>query len=542
MKDQIQNRRIEQSWQAWKGTVLMVGLISLLMLVSGCYTVLAKSPRSSLMDRYMIEDLQALEEAERAAAEQEMYIEEEVVPDTGYQSDVGVGEYGLEEEYQGVGVKYRPYYEDDFGYVIYDEAAETVIVSYRQPWVRRLYVDYYYDWAFGWNLHPIRQGRVWNVGWSFAGFGLHFGSYYWYDPFYWDYFWCDPYWAHGYAAWSPFYSHYDTWYDPWYWDPWYWHDPWHWHHSYYAYNPGYYGGSYFYGGYRGPGVIVAKDYSRRSTDRRRGLADAREVRGVVSDRIQTSSGNDGRRSGDRTAVTAGTRATTGARTIASTERRTSRAGAGTGATGADNRNTTTRTTRTTGARTTTGTALERAKRRINEETGWVTGGTAIKPRTTTTREPTTGSGRTTTTRGIPRGTGIRIPTGSSSNQKRSTGRTAQSVGSVIGRVTGGSSSGSRTTTSRSTGPTSRTSSIGRISRGSSSRVSVPRTSTSRVSIPRSSGSSGSRVSSGGRVSRPPSRTTSRPPSRPTTKPPGSSGGSRVKTSGKGKGGKGGGPK
>jgi len=359
----IREQRIEQSWEAWKGTVLMVGLTALLMLLSGCYTMLATSSGGSLTDRYVLDDYEVV------YAEPEEYYAVEDPGDFAGQ-DVAAGEYGVEaydpESAEGVGVRYRGYYEEgmgDYDYYLVEEPQEVVVVSYRRPWIRRLYVDWYYDWAFGWGLHPMRHGRVWSVGWSFAGFGIHYGSYYWYDPFYWDSWWYEPCWNPCYTVWG--WPYYDPWWywDPWHWDPWYYHNPWHWHRGYYAYHPGYYyWDGYYYGGYRGPGVIVAKDYNRRSTDRRRGLADTRDARGVVSDRTLASTGNAGRRSSDRTGTAAGTRTTTGARTDAATQRRTSRTATGTGATGVDARNTTTRTQRTTGTTRQAETALERAKR------------------------------------------------------------------------------------------------------------------------------------------------------------------------------------
>ncbi len=281
--------------QAWKGTILLVGLTALLMLVSGCYTVVATG--RTWTDRTISSDR---DPSADAAWDSGAYYG---VEDPAYASGQGVGlrTEAEESEQSGVGIRYREYYgdqTDDLGYWEDQVPAETMVVTYRRPWIRRLYVNSYYDWTCGFYPQPYRRGSYWNVGWNWRGFWFGYSSgLYWYDPFYWDSFYCDPFWAHGYSAafgwWDPWYGWggYDPW-RWWWWEPWYqnyWH--WNWMNRYAGYyQPVYYGYDPW-----SPGIAV-QDYQRRPADRRRGVTDEerRPARGVLAgETTRGGTGNEG---------------------------------------------------------------------------------------------------------------------------------------------------------------------------------------------------------------------------------------------------------
>jgi hypothetical protein len=286
--------------QAWKGTILLIGLTALLMLVGGCYTVVATG--RTWTDRSLSSNW---DQPTGATGDPGAFYGAE---DPAYAAGQGVGLQGEAEEggQSGVGIRYREYYgdqSDDLGYWEDTVPAETTVMTYRRPWIRRLYVNTYYDWTCGFYPRPFRRGPFWSVGWNWRGFWFGYSSgFYWYDPFYWDTFYCDPFWAHGYSAafgwWDPWYG----WggYDPWrwhWWDPWY-QDYWHWgwmnHYAGY-YQPVYYGYDPWI-----PGAAV-QDYERRPADRRRGITDEarRPARGVpAGGTSRGGSGNEG--SGVRT--------------------------------------------------------------------------------------------------------------------------------------------------------------------------------------------------------------------------------------------------
>jgi hypothetical protein len=288
------NEMTGTSSQVWKGTILLVGLTALLMLVSGCYTVVATGRTWS--DRTLSSD---------QAWDREAYYGAD---DPAYTTGQGIGLQTEAEasDQSGVGIRYREYYgdqPDDLGYREEQVPAETMVVTYRRPWIRRLYVNSYYDWTCGFYPQPYRRGSYWNVGWNWRGFWFGYSSgLYWYDPFYWDSFYCDPFWSHGYSAafgwWDPWYGWggYDPW-RYWWWEPWY-QNYWHWNWmNHYAgyYQPIYYGYDPW-----SPGIAV-QDYERRPADRRRGVTDEerRPARGVLAGgTTRTGTGSQG--SGTRT--------------------------------------------------------------------------------------------------------------------------------------------------------------------------------------------------------------------------------------------------
>jgi len=244
---------------AWKGTVLLVGMISLLVLLSGCYTVVATYTPGRLSQYY--------EDIEYEDPQQALIYDEPQIYEEPQSVGVQIPAVDFDSGMAGVGVRYRQDYGNDpYGY---------------SPWVRRLYVDTYYNVHHRYRFRPNRMAFGWSVGMWWGGFSNNYGYYEtcFYDPFYWDLWWNDPY------------SYYDASYRS-YWYPWRWsyvHSGWYWpcrFDYYYGYDPFFhdpywgsywYHDNYWYGG-RGTGAIVSRDYERRSTDRRRGLADARNAR------------------------------------------------------------------------------------------------------------------------------------------------------------------------------------------------------------------------------------------------------------------------
>ncbi len=534
--------------RAWKGTVLLVGMISLLVLLSGCYTVVATHASGRLVDRF-----EGIE-----YEEWDIPVEEEVVPDQQvliYEEPQGVGvqipSADFDTGVQGVGIRYR----HDYGYDPYGYS----------PWVRRLYVDCYYNVNQYYRYRPQRLAFGWSVGWLWGGFGYDYG---WYDPYYWDLWWSDPFW------------YYDAGYS-WYWYPWRWsyvQAGWYWPYrfdNYYWYDPFYYDpywGSYWYGG-RGTGIIVSSDYKRRSFDRRNGLAEARNARGgnrtgrdaaTGTERDRTTQGDnpltDARRRRDRsTPVTDGSRTTSrrdprtradnnGSKIRQKKIRAVPPATQGvvggvkplrekpattTGPASAKNRNERTNSGSST-SRTIFRTLGQILGRTRGSSRGSGSSGSSARsgsrnrttgsspPRTTTTRRPrtsrpppeTTASTNPTSTRTTSRTTVMRTRTtrsnpGANTSRPTTTSRTYTRPRTTTSRPT--TSSRPRTTTSR---PPPRTSSGSRTtssrpprtttSRPSSRTSSRPRTTTSR---PTRRTSSGSRTTG----SRPPRTTASRPP-------------------------------
>lgn len=510
---------------AWKGTVLLVGMISLLVLLSGCYTVVATYAPGRLSDRF--------EDIEYEDQQQALF----------YEEPQGVGVQIPATEFDtgavGVGVRYR----QDYGYDPYGYS----------PWVRRLYVDTYYNVHHQYRFRPNRMTYGWSVGLWWGGFSSDYGYYdtCWYDPYYWDLWGNDPFYYYD----ASFRS---------YWYPWRWsyvHSGWYWPYSYdyYRYDPFYhdpYWGSYWYNDYywyggRGTGVIVSRDFERRKYDRRRGLADARNARdGTGGSRDAATGGardrtvrgdnplTDARRRSDRSMTS-----TDGGRTTSRSDPRTRAGNSGsdvgqrkiravppaapgvvrgvkplqgepaptTGPASAKNRNERTDRGSST-SRTifrTLGQILGRAagtsSRSRNSGSSARSGSrnrttSSSRPRTTTTTRPrtsrpppqTTASSNPPSTRTTSRTTVMRTRT-TRSNPAANTSRPTTISRRYTPRTTTSSrptstSSRPRTTTSR---PSPRT-------------ISRPRTTTSRPP-PRSS--SGSRPTS----SRPPRTTTSRPP-------------------------------
>ncbi len=473
---------------AWKGTVLLVGMISLLVLLSGCYTVIATGSSGRLLDRYSVSEYEPWDEPVEEEAGGGVFLSEEA-----YQLDQ---EALLLEEPEGVGVRYRRDYTYDLGAYeeyVYDEELDAVVASYRRPWLRRLYVDYYNQVSCPWYYRPRRLGSVWSAGWLWGGFCYSFGWYepYWYDPFYWDWWWCDPFyyyqpcfswyswrWSYVHAGWYWPYHYYDHWYyDPFFYDP-YWYGP----YRYYD--------SYWYPG-GGRGAVVSRNYERRPADRRRGLADARQARDG-----EGASATSGARS-------ARGRATTADSPLTDSRRRTDRSGAAGTGTRTDARGSSR--TRQGNSGSSIGGTKVRAVPPIKE--GVVGGVQRMPTRRSTQTAPSAAKNR------------ISKPKTSSST----TSRILRTLGTILNRATSSSRarSSSRSRTSSSSGRTStsrpppRTTTSRPPPRTTTSRPpprtsSAPRTTTSRIrtstSVPRTS-------------SRPPRTTSSRPPRTTTSRPP-----------------------
>ncbi len=523
---------------SWKGSVLLVGMLALLMLLSGCYTIVATSQFSggvSSATDYTYMDDEVYEEAATAGTKIPMKVStdaEASVPVSGQQGiGVGIPASGVKTGMNAVGVRYRndyeyqgeeyydDYYYDDAGYGDqyydgYDWVSDpnVVVVGYRRPWIRRLQVDWYYGNCYGWNRWPSRFGSVWSVGWRWGGFGVSWGRYdpYWYDPFYWDYWCSDPF--HSYQA------SYMTYWDPWYYDRswgWGWHGGWNYRSYHYGYYDPYWGPYHYYDnpwyGGRSRGVVIVEDYERRPADRRRGLTDLRDSRravGTGSSRAVVASGDD---AGDNMRRDSRTRAGSDTRTAATGDARTgndtrTRSGA------ADVRTPTRASDRTTTTRTPTQRGVDGKIRQTPpansgssrlRETARAVGNELIRRYTgrsvgsrsssgdsrtrTTTRLPTTSSGN--------RGTVSRPPT--TSSRTRTTSSRPPPT-----------SSRTRTTSSRPPPTSSRT-------RTTSSRPPPTSSRTRTTSSRPPTTSSRTRTT----TSRPPPRTTSRPPPRTTSRPP-----------------------
>ena len=259
-------QRVAANSLAWKGTVLMVGMISLLVLLSGCYTVVSTYAPGRLSDRF--EDIEYTDQQQALIYEEPQGVGVQI-PATDFETGAA-----------GVGVRYR----QDYGYDPYGYS----------PWVRRLYVDTYYNVHHQYRYRPNRMAYGWSVGLWWGGFSNDYGYYdtCFYDPYYWDLWWNDPY------------CYYDASYRS-YWYPWRWsyvHSGWYWpcrYDYYYGYDPFYhdpYWGSYWYNDYywnggRGTGVIVSRDFERRKYDRRRGLADARNARDGIGGSRDAATGD-----------------------------------------------------------------------------------------------------------------------------------------------------------------------------------------------------------------------------------------------------------
>ncbi|GEM_PF-2468887 len=538
MSTGTREERVRGAGEAWKGTVVLVGLLGLLMLLEGCYTVVASErmlPRVGFDDREL-----AAEEADRLAVDVKtdrveenlsrkmnafgLAPEPETAAVTGTNpaeepQSLGVG--WSEDLYtggsKGVGVRYR----DDLDYsgeryteYVYDYDLDLVVVGYRRPWFRRLYVDWYYSTCYGWHRFPRRFGHVWSAGYWWGGFGISMGYYdpWWYDPYYWDYWWTDPWYI------SPWYSPwYGSCYSVCYVDPWWfgWRP---YHHGFY--DP--YWGSYWYYDHPyhwgGGTVIVADDYQRRAYDRRRGLSDlrtARGARGVAADAGGAGSERGspvGRAVADAANVRSAARGRRDADRGAQTDSRSDYSRSRNPATSSIVRNGKIRVRPDDSAATRDlrlpSSATRTATRRPSTST-------------TTARKPRTSSGSDSGSRTLIRDLGGRLIRTATGNTRSASGSSRTSTGSSR-TSSGSSSSGSRTSvrvvrprTSRppptTSGSSSRTTSSGATSsRTTSSRATSSRTTSSRTT---SSRTTSGRTSSGRTTtSRPPPRTTShRPP-------------------------------
>ena len=318
---------------SWKGTVLLVGMLALLMLLSGCYTIVATSRFSGGVSSaydYGYDEAEVDEEVVTAGTKipSKVFSEAAAAGTDAGQQGVGVRipDTQIKSGVDAVGVRYRSdyeyygdqYYDDTwYGDQYYNDGYGMVsdpgvfVVGYRRPWIRRLYVDWYYGNCYGWYRWPHRFGSTWSVSWRWGGFGVAYGYHepYWYDPFYWDYWWSDPFYSY-----QPYFVSY--------WDPWRWGSHWYrpYHYGYYDpyWGPYHYYDDPWYGG-RYRGVVVVEDYERRPADRRRGVTDLRNARrpvGTAADRaavtVADGSGDNARRdSRTRVGTDTGTRTGTG---------------------------------------------------------------------------------------------------------------------------------------------------------------------------------------------------------------------------------------